>query len=81
MLELQRCTRHEIIFLFHIGNWAGGYSKGPDTEGCVLLNHNTTQLSNGNWIGGGSVRAYKAVYPVIAKLVEQGDVWLNISDA
>ena len=80
MLELQNVPGRDYI-LIHIGNWAGGYSKGPDTEGCILLNTNTTQLKNGNYIGGGSVAAYKRVYPIIADMVDNGDVWINISDA
>ena len=79
MLELQDVPGRDYI-LIHVGNWAGGYSKPSNTEGCLLLNERVSQLENGEWIGSSSVSAYKSVYKAIAQWLEHDDVQIEIVD-
>jgi hypothetical protein len=50
--------------LFHVGN------TDEDTMGCLLLNDG---LDGRNYVGNGSVNAYKRVYPIIANMLYDGN--------
>lgn len=71
MLWLQDVPEFEFI-LIHIGN------DDDDTAGCILVG--TTTNAPENFIGG-SVKAYKKIYPQIRDhILNGGEVWITIND-
>jgi len=64
MLWLQDVEGFEWVYV-HTGN------KATHTDGCVLVG-NSCNTSNGQTIGG-SVAAYKKLYPRIAEAIESGE--------
>ena len=74
MLELQDVPNFKYV-LIHSGN------DESHTAGCILLGDTSQQNITKNGFIGGSVNAYKRVYPQIAKALENGEeVNLTIRD-
>ena len=66
MLHIINVLNFEYI-LIHIGN------TDEDTAGCLLVgNSQESNLVKKNGFVGNSTNAYKAIYPEIAKAIEEG---------
>lgn len=72
MLELAEVPNYTDI-LIHLGNTEG------DTSGCILLGSNLRE-DNGGWKLEDSTTAYKKVYGIIAGLMENDTVILEVKD-
>ena len=75
MLELQDVPNFEYI-LIHTGN------TDENTAGCILVgdSQDNNYIKKDGWIGS-SVQAYRRIYPVIAKALEEGEeVFIEIAD-
>ena len=61
--------------LIHCGN------DDDDTSGCLLVGETQTANSLGSdGFVGGSTRAYKAIYPQLAKAAEKGELTITYTD-
>lgn len=74
MLWVRDVPNFEYI-LIHCGNDDG------DTSGCLLVGETQTSNKNGNdGFIGGSARAYKEMYPRIAKAIQEEGVTITYTD-
>ena len=72
-LELQNVPGFKYVYMHH-----GNTEK--DTAGCLLCNYNALILGNGEYVGGRSRDAFRAVYTVISKMLDNGNVFIDVSD-
>lgn len=71
MLWLRQVPGFEYI-LIHVGN------DDKDTAGCILVG--TTTNAPNNFIGG-SIKAYKKIYPIIRDhILNGGEVWITVKE-
>lgn len=74
MLWLQNVPGFTFVYL-HVGN------DDDDTEGCPLTVTTPVVTADGEFVGGESVKAYKAMYMKVAEAMDKGEtVVITVSE-